>query len=350
MKRTFLALGIIACLMIALPAFAAGDKPIRLKMTTFYMNKHSVYQYVYKKWIDEIKKRTNGRVIITYYNPNTIVPSSEVFDATIKGRIDIGGQLLSRNPGRFPLATVTSKVPTTISTLASSVACWELFKATPAIQAEFKGLKMFAMHQSAPTQLITKDVPVRKLEQIRGLRLACVSKDSILVARALGANPIMVPSAELYLALSRNMAEGVLYPIPPMRSFKIDEATKYVTFYELFSVPLWFGMNQAKWDSLPEDVKKVFEETTGDVFTEAIGRALDEGMERDAAIMKKEGLEYIYPSAEEKMRTAAILIPAMKAGWLEELGVANCTYADPDGLYNKAIELMKKNEKLYGRK
>lgn len=352
MKRFVALTAIAACLLMALPSLAASDnKPIRLKMTTYYMDKHPVYKFVYKQWIQEIKKRTKGRVLITFYNPRTIVPPAEVLDATLKGQIDIGGTILSRNPGRFPLGTVTSKIPLiTTSTLATSMAFWELYKTTPAIQAEFKGLKVLGLHHSAPSQLSMKDEPVRKVEAIKNLRLACPSKDSILVAKALGASTVMQPGTELYLALSRNMAQGVIYPIPPMLSFKVNEATKYTTLFDFFSAPMWFAMNQAKWDSLPADIKKVFEETTGEVMTRAIGKALDKGVESDSAIMKKSGQVFIVPSAEEKARAGVILTPVLKKGWLEELAKANCTYADTEGLYKKACELMKKYDALYGRK
>ena len=352
MKRLVALMGMAAFLLTSLPCLAAPDqKPIRLKMTTYYMNKHPVYQFVYKQWIDTIKKRTKGRVLITFYNPGTLVPTAEVFDATLKGQVDIGGTILGRNPGRFPLGSVTSKIPLiTTSTLASSMAAWELYKTTPAIQAEFKGIKMFAMHHSAPSQLSMKDKLIRQVKEIKGVRIACPSKDSILVAKALGASTVMQPGAELYLALSRNMAEGTIFPIPPMVSFKVNEATKYTILFDFFSAPMWFGMNQERWDSLPPEVKKIFEETTGEVMTRAIGQALDKGVGIDTATMKKGGQEFVVPSNEEKARAAAILTPALKKAWQEELAKANCTYANPDGLYNKASELMKKYDALYGRK
>jgi TRAP-type C4-dicarboxylate transport system substrate-binding protein len=135
-----------------------------------------------------------------------------------------------------------------------------------------------------------------------------------------------------------------------MRSFKVNEATKYTTLFDFISTPCWFAMNQAKWDSLPADIKKIFEETTGEVMTRAIALALDKGLAEDTAAMKKDGQVFIVPAAKEKAHLGEILTPVLKKVWLEDLARANCTYADPEGLYKKACELMKKNEGLYGRK
>lgn len=352
MKRSLLIIGLIAAMLMALSSFASADnKPIRLKMTTLYMTKHPVYKAVYKPWIDEIKKRTKGRVIITYYNPGTIVPTKEILDATIKNQIDIGGNPLAFSPGRFPLATVTNKIPLiSTSVIGASMAFWELWKTTPPIQAEFKDLKVLALHHSAAMQLVTKDKAVHKVEEIKGLRLAAVTKSGIVIAKALGASSVFQPPREIYLALSRNMANGVIFPIPLMRSLKVNEATKHTTLFDFNSGPMWVAMNQAKWDSLPQDIKKVFEETTGEVMVKAIGKALDNSVQDDAAIMKKQGMEYITPSAEEKARADAILVPALKNVFFESLKAANSTYADPAGLFNKARDLMKKYDDMYGRK
>ncbi len=353
MKRLFSLISIIACFLMATPSFAGSDnKPIRLRMATQYMNRHPVYRFVWKDWIKEIQKRTKGRVIITFYNPNTICPSAELLDAVINGQVDIADHYLTRNPGRFPLGTVTGKIPSpTTTVLAASMAFWELWKSTPAIQDEFKGLKILGLHATAATQLSTKqDKPVRTLDDIKGLRLACAGKDSISIATTLGASTVMQPGPELYMALSRNMAEGVIYPIPPMRSFKVNEATKYTTLFDFVSTPCWMAMNQAKWDSLPPEVKKVFEETTGEVMSQAIGKALDRGVTEDTVMMKKEGQEFIIPAPEVKALLIKTLTPSLKKVWLDDLARAKSNYPDPDGLYKKACELTKKNEALYGRK
>ena len=353
MKRYLLFLGLAACLAMAMPAPASSaQKTIRLKMATQYMDRHVVYKSVYKSWIDEIKKRTNGRVIITYYNPNTLVPYTGILDATLKGRVDIGDQYMDRDVNRFPLTTVNSKIPVlTTTVLSASMALWELYQTTPAIKAEFKGLKVLGLHHTANMQLSTKDdKPVRKAEDIKGMRIASPSDVASDIIKALGGSTVSQPVPELYMALSRNMAEGVIFPIPPMRSFKVDEATKYITFYDFVSGPCWLAMNQAKWDSLPPDIQKIFEETTGEVITRAMATAIDNGVDADTAAMKKGGHVLIYPRPADKAHVAKILSPVLLANWKENLARTECKYPDPDGLYKKACELMKKYDALYGRK
>lgn len=329
-------------------AEAARERPIRLTMATQYMDRHPIVQKVWLPWIEDIKKRTNGRVIITYYNPNTLCPDGELLDAVMKGQVDIGDHINSRNPGRLPLNTVTNKIPMVTSlAMGGALAYWELFNATPELQDEFKGIKILGLHTTSALQVHTKDKPVTSLADLKGKRIIGASKDTLVAINGLGLNGLMQPSPDIYLAMSRNMGDAVFFPVPPMRSFKVNEATRYTTFMDGYTGACWFGMNQAKWDSLPPEARKAFEETTGEAMTIAIARALDEGEAEDIEIMKKEGQEFFELPAAEKVRWAEILTPVMKAAWLEEIRQSG--EQDPEGLFQKAGDIMRKYEAQYGR-
>ena len=101
--------------LAASPVLAAKERPVRLTMTTQYMDRHPIVQKVFKPWIEEVKKRTGGRVLITLYNPNTLCPEGEILDAVLKGQVDIGQHFCARNPGRMPLNSVIGIIPMTVS-------------------------------------------------------------------------------------------------------------------------------------------------------------------------------------------------------------------------------------------
>lgn len=335
MKIMFRLTLLLAALLIPAGPAAAKERPIRLTMATQYMDRHAIVQKVWKPWIEEIKKRTNGRVVITLYNPNTICPEGEILSALQKGQIDIGDHYFARNPGAMPLCTVTGKIPmppTKTETL--SVALWKLINDTPEMLAETKALHLLGAHQTASLQLSTVKTRSTDLNDLKKLRFICASKDSVLCASSLGLNAIMQPQPDIYMALSRNMAEGVFFPIPPMRSYKVNEATKITIMLNAYSSPCYFAMNKAKWDSLPDDVKRVFDETCGEAMSRAIGKALDEGEQEDIAIMKQEGQVYLEMPEATRQEWKSMLRPVLRQAWLEEVANADC--ADPGAVYDKA--------------
>jgi TRAP-type C4-dicarboxylate transport system substrate-binding protein len=125
--------------------------------------------------------------------------------------------------------------------------------------------------------------------------------------RRLGANAIDGKPADTYLMLERGIADGVLCPLAPLRSFKITDAAKHHTIINLSAGGFWAGMNQAKWNGLPPDLQKLIGESTGDKMAQLCGKTLDEGTIQDVQWMK------------EKKHTFYVLSPAEKEKWKERL-------------------------------
>ena len=66
-------------------------------------------------------------------------------------------------------------------------------------------------------------------------------------------------------------------PAESIESFKIDKVIKYATIFPggLYNVSFVFMMNQAKYDSLPGDLKKVIDNNSGAAFSQQIGKIWD---------------------------------------------------------------------------
>lgn len=249
----------------------AAERPIRLTMTSQYMDRHPIVQKVFKPWIEEVRKRTNGRVIITLYNPNTLCPEGEILDAVIKGQVDIGQHYCARNPGRMPLNTVIGKIPMAVSSCeAGALAYWNLWHESPELQKEYAGLHVLGLHTTAACQVHTKDKPVQTLADLKSLRMLGTSKDTMVIINALGLNGIIQPMTDMYLAMSRNMGDAAMVPVATLRSYKINESTKHTLLFHGIMGACWFAMNEAKWNSLPADVQQVLTETTGEAMSMAL--------------------------------------------------------------------------------
>jgi TRAP-type transport system periplasmic protein len=72
-------------------------------------------------------------------------------------------------------------------------------------------------------------------------------------------------------------------------------------------------MNQQKWDSLPADVKKIFEELTGDWAVEFSGKTRDKEEKEAGDAAKAKGVEFIFPSAEEMAKIQKAVLPVKDA-------------------------------------
>ena len=78
------------------------------------------------------------------------------------------------------------------------------------------------------------------------------------------------------------------------------------------------AMNQKKWDSLPEDVKKVIDETTGLVMSEEAGRVYDNVRPIMKDLCLKKGMEAIELPDSEKEKLKALSLP-LREEWVKEM-------------------------------
>jgi TRAP-type transport system periplasmic protein len=80
--------------------------------------------------------------------------------------------------------------------------------------------------------------------------------------------------------VSKGTIDGFLLPWEVMPSLKLHEMVKFHSETDpsrpaLYSSVFIFGMNQAKFDSLPADLKAVIERNSGATFSQSIGKIWD---------------------------------------------------------------------------
>jgi TRAP-type C4-dicarboxylate transport system substrate-binding protein len=107
-------------------------------------------------------------------------------------------------------------------------------------------------------------------------------------------NVTLKPAPESYELLSTGVMDGTLFPAESVEGFKIDKVIKYATLFPggLYNTSFVFMMNQAKYDSLPADVKKVVDEMSGEFAARMIGRGWDKVDRRGMAFMQANGVQF----------------------------------------------------------
>jgi TRAP-type C4-dicarboxylate transport system substrate-binding protein len=77
-------------------------------------------------------------------------------------------------------------------------------------------------------------------------------------------------------------------------------------------------MNKRKWQSLPEDVKKVIDETTGLVMSREAGRVFDDTNVPMRNLCIKKGMEVLQLPADEKEKLKSITMP-LRDQWVKDM-------------------------------
>jgi TRAP-type C4-dicarboxylate transport system substrate-binding protein len=108
--------------------------------------------------------------------------------------------------------------------------------------------------------------------------------------------------------LSKGIVKGSISSLDVLKGFRQAEVVKCVTLTYFHVAPFFVSMNMEKWNSLPQEIQKVFDDVSkeyidiaGDVWDKASNAGLD--------YARKEGLEIITLTSEEKARWHAAYKP-----------------------------------------
>lgn len=293
--------------LVMFPGIAKAQKAIELTFSNFFPAAHKNSK-IMEEWIAEIEKRTGGKVKIKYYPGGTLTPAAQVYDGVVKGISDIGESCFAYTRGKFPvMEAVDLPLGYKSGVIATNLANAVYKKFQP---KELADVKVLILHAHGPGILHTK-FPVSKLEDLKGRKIRATGLASKIVT-ALGAAPVGTTMPETYDALRTGVAEGALAPAEALQGWKWGEVVSYTiqSFGSAYTTAMFVVMNKSKWDSLPKDVQKVFEEVSGE-FTKKQADLWDQIDKEGYEFLKSKGNKIVPLSAEENARWAQAVKPLL---------------------------------------
>lgn len=306
--KLFLFVLFMSFCLITLPNLAsAQQKEIKLNFSNFFPAPHA-NSVIMEQWCKEVEKRTNGKVKITYFPGGTLTPAAQTYDNVVKGIADIGESCFAYTRGKFPLLEgldlpLGYKNGVQATNLAN--AFYAKFK-----PKELDEVKVLFLHAHGPGILHTKK-PVATLEDLKGMKIRATGLASKIVA-ALGAAPVGTTMPETYDALRTGVADGAMAPEEALKGWKWGEVVKSTTqnFSSAYTTAMFIIMNKAKWNSLPPDVQKAFEDVSKEWIVKQ-GQVWDTIDKDGYAFSKARGNKVVALSKEEDAKWAAKVKPLL---------------------------------------
>lgn len=246
-----------------------------------------------KEWCEMLSQKVAGKVKCNAL-PRPVAAAPATFDAVRNGLADISFTVHGYTPGRF-VTTQFAEVPFLgQSAEASSVAFQRVYQKQPAMAEEHKGVKVLAVFTHGPGIVFNTKRPITKMDDLLGMKFRVGGGMVNDISKALGMNVTLKPAPESYELLSTGVMDGTLFPAESVEGFKIDKVIKYATFFPggLYNTSFVFMMNQAKYDSLPADVKKAIDEMSGEFAARMIGKGWDKVDRRGMAFMQANGVQF----------------------------------------------------------
>jgi len=243
------------CSVLFMPNMVQGQTTITLKYANF--PPAATFPSVQmERWAKEVEKRTNGKVKVQTFPGGTLLPAKNIFDGVISGVADIGNFAMSYQPGRFPVSEAVDLPLVFSSARVASLVLYDLIdKYKP---KEFENVKLLTLFTCPPASLMTSK-PVRSLKDLKGMEIR-VAGTSADVLKNLGGSPIAMPQSDTPEALQKGVVKGNFSSLEVLKDFNYAAYTPYVTLINLQVVSFAVVMNKEKWNALPADVKKIFDD------------------------------------------------------------------------------------------
>jgi len=240
----------------------------------------TVHQKVLLPWCETLRAESNNRLqcrIFPSMQLGGTVP--QLIDQVQDGVVDVIWTLPGYSPGRFPLTEVFELPFMIRDAEAASRALWDYVHRYD--MAEFSGMSLLALHVHGGGVLHTVNRPIKRQSDLRGMNVRAPTRQTTRFMAILGSTPVGMPVTQVPEALAKGVIDGTLLPYEVMPAFKVDELTRYHSEPgpaqpKIYTSVFVLGMNKARYEGLPEDLRKIIDANSGIELSARIGRIFAE--------------------------------------------------------------------------
>lgn len=301
-----LCLGLVVAPLPLERAYAQG-KVMQLKFAN-YFPPPAKQSKICEEFIAAVEKRTKGRVKFQYFAGGALLGAPAMYNGIETGITDIGYSHVFYTAGRMP---VTEAAGTPLGYPSAWVAShvvndfYENFK-----PKEWDKVKVLWMNGAAPSLVISRK-PVHNLDDLRGLTIRAPGVAGDII-KALGGTPAPTPMMEVYDAIGKGVNDGVYTPYETIKTFRFAEVAKYTTVsWQVGNTyPFYVAMNKAKYNSLPADIKEIFDRLSGE-FSERFALMWNEIDLVGRKFGAEKGVQYIELSNAQVKRWKQAVAPVV---------------------------------------
>lgn len=269
LKHTALAAGLLCS------AFAAQAQTVTLKVHHFLGPQSIQHTTMLKTWCDNIAKDSNNRLNCQIYPAMQLGGTPpQLFDQAKDGVADVVWTVAGYSAGRFAKSQVFELPFMMTNAAATSRAAWDYVQKHA--MDEYKDVKLLAIHVHGPGVIYTKNKPITKMEDLKGLKMRGPTATVTKMLANMGATPVGMPVPQVPEALSKGVIDGAVIPYEVAPGLKVHELTKFASETDrnspaLYTTVFVVPMNKAKYESLPADLKAVIDKNSGRELSAFLG-------------------------------------------------------------------------------
>jgi len=240
---------------VAATPFNYDGPPITFRLSHFAPANHPMTKAVSTVWIEMVEKESGGKIKIQPFYGGVLHSAKDGFKAAVNDITDITPAYVNYQPGSFHLTHVLDLPFAFPSAPVAAKVAEELYPKYFKKEYEAMGVVMANFNANGSYNLFTK-IPVRKLEDAKGLKIRSAGGESSEILKALGTVPVAVPAPEAYTAFQRGVVDGVAFYNTGAVAYRVSELAKSMTELRLNNPANAWAFNRKTWESMPKPVQR----------------------------------------------------------------------------------------------
>lgn len=340
-RSLFIAAAVASTALLASAASSLAQE-VTLRLHQFLPAQANVPTHVLDPWADKVEADSGGRIKIERYPAMQLGGTPpQLIDQAQDGTVDIVWTLPGSTPGRFPSTEVFELPFMMTNAEATSRAYWDLFESRMK-DGEFQDLHIISAWVHGPGVIHSK-TPVEKMEDLQGMKVRAPTRVITALVAELGGTPVGMPIPAVTESLSKGVIDGAVTPWEVVPSLKVQELvgnhTEFGGDHALYTTTFVLAMNKAKYDSLPDDLKKVIDDNSGQDVSALFGKTQEEydAPGRELAVGRNNNIVELTAEQVEEWKAAAE--PVIE-NWVAEMDGKGL---DGKGLLEEARSLIEKH-------
>lgn len=340
-KKTTALLGLLTGTGLLLSATAMAQTHT-LKVAHFVPTTAPMHTQFVQPWCEKIRQESQGRLQCEIYPAMQLGGTPpQLINQARDGVADIVFTLPGYTPGRFPLTEVFELPFYTAEQRDSSRALWDFIQENA--QQEFRGVKPLITIVNGSNDLHFRNRQIRTLEDLRGVSIRGPSRLGNRLIEALGATPVGMPVTQMGESLSRGIIDGTLLPWEVVPAFRLHELVRYHAIAEgdrtMITATMVYVMNERRYNSLPDDLKRVIDNNSGQEASAWGAEVLMAGHEVGFRLAREAGntIYTIEPAEVDRWKAASQVVTDR---WIEE---TSRNGVDARALYERGAELIQQH-------
>jgi TRAP-type C4-dicarboxylate transport system substrate-binding protein len=322
MKLDLRVTGLAAGLLAAFASSASAQEKITLRLADSLPSGHVIHELVAKPFMELVTKATNGQVTFQHFPSEQLGKAKDMAQLTAMGVADLSYIVPSYSSDKFPL-TAVAELPGIFDTeCQGSLAFYKISHNGGILET-----REFAPNQLRP--LVTIALPayqiqlatsrdIKAAKDLEGLKVRTTGGAMDLMMRSIGGIPVRMAAPEIYESLTRGTLDGMIFSYQSSVSYEFGKMLKSGTEGQNFGTAiLTYSMGEAKFKSLPENVRKALIEA-GEQTTREGCKRFEDGEKAATEKIKSQGMKVInFGSDDKKVFDAAFKTVAQD--WVKDL-------------------------------